>query len=239
MRLLHDYIFSLVHLYGIVHKEKVMEIYNAQNSEKIDLNTLNNVMREDVEVLEENFAFIEGDYFVHESIAIFDDINEVLAERIGKPHYIPSKKELLKYKDELYFEKTKHYLALLRYVTKELTDGSKDEAIDICEEIQYICQDDFLPSEIFDLFNRVGIIIKSKEQIDQLIQLVMDLANNTRLWANNGHTPNEIRSMELKADSDSNKVIPISNHSKFEHKIGRNEPCPCGSGKKFKKCCSR
>jgi uncharacterized protein YecA (UPF0149 family) len=21
-------------------------------------------------------------------------------------------------------------------------------------------------------------------------------------------------------------------------KIGRNEPCPCGSGKKYKKCCS-
>ena len=22
-------------------------------------------------------------------------------------------------------------------------------------------------------------------------------------------------------------------------RIGRNEPCPCGSGKKFKKCCGR
>ena len=22
-------------------------------------------------------------------------------------------------------------------------------------------------------------------------------------------------------------------------KIGRNEPCPCGSGKKYKKCCER
>ena len=22
-----------------------------------------------------------------------------------------------------------------------------------------------------------------------------------------------------------------------EYKIGRNEPCPCGSGKKFKNCC--
>jgi preprotein translocase subunit SecA len=21
------------------------------------------------------------------------------------------------------------------------------------------------------------------------------------------------------------------------HKVGRNEPCPCGSGKKYKKCC--
>jgi hypothetical protein len=24
-----------------------------------------------------------------------------------------------------------------------------------------------------------------------------------------------------------------------EHKVGRNDPCPCGSGKKFKKCCMR
>lgn len=24
---------------------------------------------------------------------------------------------------------------------------------------------------------------------------------------------------------------------KFERKYGRNEPCPCGSGKKYKKCC--
>jgi preprotein translocase subunit SecA len=22
-----------------------------------------------------------------------------------------------------------------------------------------------------------------------------------------------------------------------ENKVGRNEPCPCGSGKKYKKCC--
>jgi len=22
-------------------------------------------------------------------------------------------------------------------------------------------------------------------------------------------------------------------------KVGRNEPCPCGSGKKYKKCCGR
>lgn len=24
---------------------------------------------------------------------------------------------------------------------------------------------------------------------------------------------------------------------RVEQKIGRNDPCPCGSGKKFKKCC--
>lgn len=24
-----------------------------------------------------------------------------------------------------------------------------------------------------------------------------------------------------------------------EHKVGRNDPCPCGSGKKYKKCCGK
>ena len=27
--------------------------------------------------------------------------------------------------------------------------------------------------------------------------------------------------------------------STAEKKVGRNEPCPCGSGKKFKKCCGK
>ena len=32
-----------------------------------------------------------------------------------------------------------------------------------------------------------------------------------------------------------NEAGPSSLHSR--HKIGRNEPCPCGSGKKYKRCC--
>jgi uncharacterized protein len=31
----------------------------------------------------------------------------------------------------------------------------------------------------------------------------------------------------------------ISNAIRISRKVGRNEPCPCGSGKKFKKCCGR
>ncbi|MBW6492423.1 MAG: DUF1186 domain-containing protein [Lentimicrobium sp.] len=30
---------------------------------------------------------------------------------------------------------------------------------------------------------------------------------------------------------------PEPNHPAFSVKIGRNDPCPCGSGKKYKKCC--
>ncbi|HUE71997.1 MAG TPA: SEC-C metal-binding domain-containing protein, partial [Pirellulaceae bacterium] len=32
------------------------------------------------------------------------------------------------------------------------------------------------------------------------------------------------------------KIEPIRNLGK---KVGRNDPCPCGSGKKYKQCCMR
>ena len=33
--------------------------------------------------------------------------------------------------------------------------------------------------------------------------------------------------------------VDYQQSKKKANKIGRNEPCPCGSGKKFKKCCGR
>ncbi len=32
---------------------------------------------------------------------------------------------------------------------------------------------------------------------------------------------------------------PPTPHKRTEAKVGRNEPCPCGSGKKYKKCCGK
>jgi len=32
-------------------------------------------------------------------------------------------------------------------------------------------------------------------------------------------------------------VADVNNNVK--KKIGRNDPCPCGSGKKYKKCCGK
>ena len=42
----------------------------------------------------------------------------------------------------------------------------------------------------------------------------------------------ELKRLEIANTLNERNVLPI------DGKIGRNEPCPCGSGKKFKKCCS-
>lgn len=72
----------------------------------------------------------------------------------------------------------------------------------------------------------------------------MQLQNNTRQWVLKGHTPKELFEEEKKHmkplpakpfDPTRAESNVFSLHSR--KKIGRNDPCPCGSGKKFKKCC--
>ncbi len=45
--------------------------------------------------------------------------------------------------------------------------------------------------------------------------------------------PQDELSAEEEMIRETKKVDPI----KAEQTVGRNAPCPCGSGKKFKKCC--
>jgi preprotein translocase subunit SecA len=240
MNTITDYIISLTHLYGLVHKDKVVEIYNMQNEDKIEkIDTVrlkaDNISIDSAE-LDNNFVEVFNDYFVHEAIMEFNDFNEQLEKRAGKPFYIPEQKELLKYKDNNYFEINKEYKDLLEYATKRLFDGDEWQAEMLVEDIQVYCQQNFSPEAIIDLFNQRCVSFEGIKQVNEVLKLVMNLANNTRIWENNGHTPNEIFE---KFEKPKLKPLPaerflVSGKSK---KIGRNDPCPCGSGKKYKKCC--
>lgn len=243
MNRLLDYIIALTHLYGLVHKDKAAEIFNLQNETKVEAEAINNIMNNPPKDLAKNFVEIDGEYFVHESIMEFDDLNELLRQRKGKPFYIPEQEELLKYKDETYFEVTKQYQTLLSYVTRNIFDGDETAAEMLCEDIQGICRFDFSVQEIFEVINTSDVVFESDKQVSELMQLVMELANHTRIWENNGHTPDEIfgkyEKPRLRLLSD--KPFDFGRAEIFDFKskkkVGRNDPCPCGSGKKYKKCC--
>ncbi|MTV50521.1 nucleic acid-binding protein [Heliobacillus mobilis] len=159
------------------------------------------------------------------------EFEEKLRQRKGKPFYIPKQEELLKYKEESYFEVTKEYEALRSYLTLNIFEGDEAKAEKLCEEVQGICENCFSMELIFDVFNREDVIFKNEDQVNEVLQRVMALANNTRIWENNGHTPSEIFNMMERPN-----LRPLPKSGKF-NKIGRNDPCPCGSGKKYKKCC--
>ena len=43
--------------------------------------------------------------------------------------------------------------------------------------------------------------------------------------------PEDITDLEILLNKPASKIV--------ENKTGRNDPCPCGSGKKYKKCCGK
>ena len=56
-----------------------------------------------------------------------------------------------------------------------------------------------------------------------------------------------VKFLEHSGEIDSKNGLPIANQNRdikdkpveSKMKVGRNEPCPCGSGRKYKKCCGK
>lgn len=243
MNQLIQYVIALTNLYGMVHKDKVVEVYNSQNKNQVKLIEVEAFLLDLPEELDDAFIISHKDFFVHEAIMEFDEFSLMLTKKADKPHYIPSKNELLRYIDEGYFEKTKQYNALKSYMKNNFFDGNDEKAEWLCEHIEGMCRFGFDMRDIMEVFNDRGINFKDIDQVNELVSLITALSNNIRIWENNGHTPHEIFEIferpNLKPLPSQPFKIRQSNviHINTKKKVGRNNPCPCGSGKKYKNCC--
>lgn len=122
----------------------------------------------------------------------------------------------------------------------------KDENLvnDLIDELELLCSMDESIQDIMYVFEHFDIIFESRKQFVRLISLIMNVKNNTRIWANRGHTPIELsRLLGRPIVENMGNIISLYNYKLNNpvrsKKIGRNEPCPCGSGKKYKKCCDK
>lgn len=86
---------------------------------------------------------------------------------------------------------------------------------------------------------------KHRKLTNEVVGLYSNYQNSLPRWDLKGHSPKEafemgIRLPEKKKDDFGTFIS--SNGSPFVNaspKIGRNDPCPCGSGKKYKNCCGK
>lgn len=109
--LIFDYIVSCTNLYGIVPKYKVIHIYNLQNKPTISNKEVQAVLTDShyKKRLEESNVIVKFDQFVHKILADSHMTKKLEQMAAGKPFYIPEKNELLRYKNEFYYEKTKYH----------------------------------------------------------------------------------------------------------------------------------
>jgi len=72
----------------------------------------------------------------------------------------------------------------------------------------------------------------NEAHLKRVIDLLMSMHNSLPTWMNNGWAPNELVDIKYGRKS-------FYNEDGSRLKVGRNDPCPCGSGKKYKNCCGR
>lgn len=226
---LDSYARAVVNLYGMISREDFVNIFNKQNSYQTSSDEVYILLLP--LVLKEGWFGFYKDYIVHYSF--FKDIgifNFLSKQQADKPRYIPEKSELLKYSNEDYQDND--YLWDVRLYMLDVFGYGKHTSEGFEQVRDYIAYGEGI-SELASIFDRYNLICSNEKQLQKFIDLIMLAKNSMRLWENKGYTPLELS--EIMRERDKNIVkFPISQ----KPNVGRNDPCPCGSGKKYKKCCA-
>ncbi|OQB48396.1 MAG: hypothetical protein BWY00_00671 [Firmicutes bacterium ADurb.Bin153] len=222
---------AAVNLYGVIGYEDFVQIFNSINDEKTDLKEINLKLMPYVEA--NTGYFLWDGYIMDESFMEYGmkGVRTLLEDRRGKPRYEPSKEEFLKYSDWDYYEQTPQIEDFKRKLLSLLDD--EDSVLDIIDEIHYLTIEGARISKFMDVLNNAGVIFSGIDEANETIHLLMEVSNNTRIWSNYGHTPDELFKEERKY------LRPLPKEPFNFEEVGRNKPCPCGSGKKYKHCCGK
>ncbi|MEA1975744.1 MAG: hypothetical protein U9N10_09450 [Bacillota bacterium] len=189
MDLIKKYIKSLTNLYGQVSVKKVIAIYNEQNDDQITVDNLQNYFDAD---MSRDYVYYYKKHFVHETIMMFNEFRKRRRRKKDKPYYVPEKRELLKYSDIHYYEKSKVYHELYNYFLKHFYPDDEENAEMLCQNIVSECREGLEFENIIAHFNLIEITFKNKEELNKILALTVELSNNLRIWENNGFTPNEM-----------------------------------------------
>ncbi|SFQ71921.1 SEC-C motif-containing protein [Psychrobacillus psychrotolerans] len=233
--LIVQYAIACGNLYGIIEFPKFLEIYNAQNKTSLTLKELLAILKDSTysKLINNGFVYTNNKEFIHEALEYELNPDNFRSEVKGKPYFIPEKKELLRYVDDLYYEKTIHQRKLATMLKKDFIPNNTKVIKDEMDELVGELQNEVNFTEVVKAF-LARFEFRDIKQVNEYMQVVMKIANTTRLWENRGHTPDELSQIESPNLQPPPPLTVIDGG-----KVGRNDPCSCGSGKKYKKCCGK
>ncbi|MDO5424450.1 MAG: SEC-C metal-binding domain-containing protein [Eubacteriales bacterium] len=119
--------------------------------------------------------------------------------------------------------------------------GEDDEsAFQMCKEIQRHFRFGNGIEEVLEIFQESDIRLEQK-LAEPLLERMKAVWGRTRMLAYRGHTPLEMEGSgrELPGERKGSREKIVSFEQRRKTKIYPNDPCPCGSGKKYKNCCGR
>lgn len=195
-----------------------------------------------------NKFFLNKLYMEKERIPELDQLQRVQTE---KDFYFPSESEIVEFYNTGALISEKAYQNLQKYIQNEF-EMEEQKASELMVQLW---QKESMGSDLHDATRWFWsqVPLKNEKQKQKIAELFMHIADSTRTRVNRGYKPIELLTqggflgdMSVNGAGSLNPVnIPPMEGIKggkngtvyAEKKIYPNAPCPCGSGKKYKKCC--
>ena len=229
--LLHAYALAAANLYGVIRLDEFVGIFNEQNDE--------GTTAEEVRLLllpiaakagwdSAWYGFYEDCIAHYGVIRNFDAVDYLEQKQAGKLRFVPPKDMFLNFEREEFadsgcWEKITYFLrdAFFRY--REAAAAASDLKANICYNLDVSRYGEILESR--------GLVFRDKKRERDFLDMLALARNETRSWHNKGHTLDEMAKMPPQERGAVEPTLHLA------RKIEPGEPCPCGSGKKYKKCC--
>ena len=164
----------------------------------------------------------EGMFIVNNEIDNFDELLKDIDTEKDLSYAMISKEELLNMLEENWVYNSKAGKTFYKEFTN-MFRVDRDMLIAMMEDLIFDVQENE-PKDAVDKMIEL-INIENEEARYVASSMMNKFVKKIRLWRYKGSTTNDIKSnvVSLKANKD----------------IKRNDPCPCDSGKKYKKCCGK
>ena len=252
------YLAAAVNLYGVINHEEFLDFYHYYEEDKItreDVLTVVDIIQDIID--RENIDYeLHDDLIVHVSISpseapeemkdlvVHEKILELQNETLER--YFPPAQEVLNYCTSLYINPNHGINRLSKFIIRnrlfqpKKVDDNYTTLDFFLSEFSLVIKNGF-PIETYPVIlgNMLPQLHNLKHRLqEELEDIFIDIFNELRMWSIKAFNLNEL-DPEQPCDCPSCNLQHVKVEQRIVEKIGRNEPCPCGNGKKYKKCCER
>jgi hypothetical protein len=247
---------AAAHLYGVLSIEDFLNVIRTHTGGKGEVDWIEDILYDLQRKPDSGFA-LYNENLVSEEIMDDEDfdlwITDILDERAKRPMNIIAAQDMINYCDFDHVEMTDDHKRLLAFLKENIPVGKEESYAErLLEDLNISFRYDEDINTIIEEISKAGLVFDI-DKMNIMLGFVMAARNNTRLWGLNGWTPEELAKREAPGRKAAAKkaqesyanpwkpddfLEPINTpYVNISPKIGRNDLCPCGSGKKYKNCC--
>ena len=249
LKLLEKFMTAGVNMYGVMPYKRVWELYeiytendSTDETFKLEVESLKYLP---ILAFKKGLHNINGELIAKNEYVSHDhvmDTYKYILDNFEDDYYEPTKNEIDYYSEHTFDRRTLHYKRMNHLIYK--VSSTPNYAMDVLETGILLGEP---LAAIMDMFKEKDLVnFTSEAELKDFVNLYQQLNNISRLWDNAGYRPNELAKMNqvdgfepIDISELPENVIPLYDPSQPTRveKAGRNDLCPCGSGKKYKKCC--